>query len=273
MLLYPREAVVVAYDMYLECATGNLNGAWKVEKPVDFFTFREALGIQMLQYSPSNRKYPGDEAFRVSTQEPRHRRKDPKSSRPPTPKRLRRPERAPDDDTSSTLTPKDLQDASGRLCGLLDSYCEHVASMRRMAGENSRQCQVCGKNTYEICGKCNKALHYSNKQGGMTVPCFLAYHNTSFFGLSREDSPLVGRSKKQYKLPEKLIQDRHAEGMKNLHELASADLTSRPSSALAQATHTSTGNIQINSHPATAINNNNSNIRNLPDNGVNDRCI
>ncbi len=53
-------AVVVAYDMYLECSEGELEPAWKVEKPMDFWSFREKLSEQMLQYKPTRRKYPGD---------------------------------------------------------------------------------------------------------------------------------------------------------------------------------------------------------------------
>ena len=60
-------AVVVAYDIYKECCEGLMRaGEWKQE-PVDFYRFREKLALQMLTYSPKNRKYAGDERFRVST--------------------------------------------------------------------------------------------------------------------------------------------------------------------------------------------------------------
>ena len=62
-------AIVVAYDMYMEVAEGNINIEWKVENPVDFWTFCEQLSIQMLQYSPTARKYPGDEKMRSETQQ------------------------------------------------------------------------------------------------------------------------------------------------------------------------------------------------------------
>ena len=83
-------AVVVAYDMYLEVAEGKLDADWKDTKPLDFFSFRERLGIQMLQYSPCDRKYPGDENFRAATQQPKKRRPEistiAKSSAPATTK-------------------------------------------------------------------------------------------------------------------------------------------------------------------------------------------
>jgi hypothetical protein len=36
-------AVVVAYNMYLECCEGKLNAEWKIEKPFSFWRFREKL--------------------------------------------------------------------------------------------------------------------------------------------------------------------------------------------------------------------------------------
>lgn len=208
-------AVVVAYDIYLELSEGEVNEDWKT-KPVDFFAFRETLAIQMLQYSPTNRKYPGDSAFRLSTQQPKSRR-SPRRSRSSTPKRIKHSDNEDSASIASHLTSEDLEAAANRLCGRLDLYCEHVKSLCRMPGENSRVCVVCGRNCYEMCSKCGKALHYSKKQSDMQVPCFLAYHDTSFFGLSKEDWPLSGGKKKDWKIPDKETLEHHAEAMKELH--------------------------------------------------------
>jgi len=62
-------AIVTAYDMYLECAESNVNPDWKVKKPVSFHHFQERLAVQMLTYDPRKREYPGDEKFRISTQQ------------------------------------------------------------------------------------------------------------------------------------------------------------------------------------------------------------
>ena len=70
-------AIVVAYDMYLECTEGQLDASWRIKKLVDFFRFREKLGKQILTYSPKLCKYPGDQLFREATQTPkrdRHKR-------------------------------------------------------------------------------------------------------------------------------------------------------------------------------------------------------
>ena len=49
-------AIVVAYEMYLECAQGELRQEWKIDrkKIMDFHTFRERLLFQGLQYFPVN---------------------------------------------------------------------------------------------------------------------------------------------------------------------------------------------------------------------------
>ena len=67
-------SAAVLYDVYLECCEGSMDASWKIEPPVDFYTFHEKLGKPMLTHSPKDRKYPGDEKFRVSTQQPKIRR-------------------------------------------------------------------------------------------------------------------------------------------------------------------------------------------------------
>eukprot|EP00978_Attheya_sp_CCMP212_P048336 scaffold506263_cov224-Attheya_sp.AAC.1 len=68
-------SVVVAYDMYKECCEGDLDPEWKIEKPMDFYTFREKLSEQLLSYRPEARKYPGDENHRKSLQQSRQQRR------------------------------------------------------------------------------------------------------------------------------------------------------------------------------------------------------
>ena len=65
-------AIVTAYDIYLEVCEGKLDQEWKVENPVDFWTFRELLYIQMLDYDPKNCKYIGDTEMRPCTSQKRH---------------------------------------------------------------------------------------------------------------------------------------------------------------------------------------------------------
>jgi len=74
MLHAKAMAAVIAYDMYKECAEGHLRvGEWKLQKPVSFHCFRETLALQMMHYNPQKRMYPGDEKFRVSTQQHKKR--------------------------------------------------------------------------------------------------------------------------------------------------------------------------------------------------------
>ena len=63
--------------MYLECAEGEINPAWKVNEPVDFHTFCNILSKQMLSYNPKMQNYPGDNKMQVVTQQSRKRRHSP----------------------------------------------------------------------------------------------------------------------------------------------------------------------------------------------------
>ena len=74
-------AVVVAYDMYLEVAEGNLRGEWKLDEPMDFWRFRERIANGMLKYKPSAWKYPGDEKMRLLTQQSQRQRGAAKKTR------------------------------------------------------------------------------------------------------------------------------------------------------------------------------------------------
>jgi hypothetical protein len=63
-----------AYDMYMEVAEGDLKEEWQVAKPVDYQMWREVLSETMLHYNPRQRKYLGDDEFRLSTQQNRKQR-------------------------------------------------------------------------------------------------------------------------------------------------------------------------------------------------------
>lgn len=68
-------AIATAFDMYLECAEGTVDPAWKVDKPVTYYQFREQLATQKLRYTPADRRYPGDDEMHNATKKPKHKRK------------------------------------------------------------------------------------------------------------------------------------------------------------------------------------------------------
>ena len=200
MLHAKSMAVVIAYDLYLECAEGHMRaGEWKQAKPVSFHRFREKLATQMLEYDPRKRKYLGDERFRASTSQ--H-----KSRRPPLPTELSH-SGASGDSTVTSVTSKSIERASGRrLCGDLCPLIEHMSSIRPIPHRNSKVCVVCGKDCYHVCTKCigedgkaGVAMHAAPNLRGVGetgIPCYLHYHNTSFFGLARSDYRMAGISNK-----------------------------------------------------------------------------
>ena len=50
-------AVVVAHDMYLECAEGELNELWNIREPMKLWEFRENISEKILTYKPTSRLY------------------------------------------------------------------------------------------------------------------------------------------------------------------------------------------------------------------------
>ena len=49
--------VVVAHDMYLECAEGELNELWNIREPMKLWEFRENISEKILTYKPTSRLY------------------------------------------------------------------------------------------------------------------------------------------------------------------------------------------------------------------------
>ena len=84
-------AIVIAYDMYLEVTEGKLDKDWKIVYPVDFWTFRDVLSIQMLEYDPKNRRYPGDDSMRVCTKQNKNKRGEGDPEDPPNKRSRGRP--------------------------------------------------------------------------------------------------------------------------------------------------------------------------------------
>ena len=210
-------AVVVAYDMYLECCEGTLNPVWKVKRPVDFYTFREKLGTQMLHYNPTQRKYPGDEKFRVATQQPKKRRHVNVSRRLTNPTEE---SQATDSASSaaSVLTRDHFRNNTKRLCGDLTFLYRHVQSVKP-TDSSGRICVVCGLRCYSVCTACGEAMHRfppKNNKKKEAIPCFYHHHNTSFFGLSKRDASASGTKSKEWSFPSPNKMERHREDVQRI---------------------------------------------------------
>jgi len=187
-------AVVVAYDMYLECCEGNVDPAWKVEKPVDFFGFREQLALQMLQYTPKANAYPGDSKFRVATVVNKSRRMKKRSA-----SNASLSTSGTHGPTGVKVTQFDLDYASGRLCGDMNKLVEHQASLSRLPNGNTRLCAACGKPATHQCGLCpdKPALHTT-----IGSSCFTQWHNTQTFGMWKDDWRLSRGKRSTWTNPE-----------------------------------------------------------------------
>jgi len=203
-------AIAVAYDICREVCEGNLDPAFKVDKPVSFFRFREKLAKQMLHYSPKHRKYPGDNNFRCATQQPSRRR-----TPPPAPTRRSLLQSSSSDDAStlcSIATRDQVEAASDRLCGDLDTFEKHEASMTKI--QSYRSCIICGKSACWCCNKCpNKpVLHrVPPKRSTDNISCHIKHHNSIRYGITRAES-----SKRKWKEPSAAVSKAHAKQMKQV---------------------------------------------------------
>jgi hypothetical protein len=202
-------AIVVAYDMYQECAEGKICLDWKVDpkKVMDFHTFRDRLSTQGLAYSPINGRYPGDRAMRVYTKlslKERQRMFQEKA----IPKRSRgRPSNASIRTSStnkSVVTPEQFElgkrnRIKSRLCGDFGSLSDHLATFAEPAAKikYSKLCEWCGEPAYTQCLVCAVALHFypttgKNKGKG----CAIHYHNEMCFGLGFKDHQVLHKKAK-----------------------------------------------------------------------------
>lgn len=230
-------AVVVAYDIYLECCDGLMRaGKWKQKKPVDFYRFREKLALQMLTYTPEDRKYLGDEKFRASTTQHKARRpvwSQHSSSRSTS--------------SDSTLSHEEaIKKSTGkRLCGDLRPLIDHLSTVTTLPNRNAKVCVVCGKLCYHCCMKCvgpdgkvGVAMHashsLSNKgdgddASGPDVACFFHHHNTQYFGLTRNDYKIAGINKVDWKRPSPTQVQEHSRKVRRVLEQADNTIVNRVS--------------------------------------------
>ena len=62
-------SVVVAYDMYLKVAEGELDQTWKENNIIEFWTYCDLLSNQMVKYNPTHCKYAGGTNMRPAKQQ------------------------------------------------------------------------------------------------------------------------------------------------------------------------------------------------------------
>ena len=166
--------VVSAHDMYLEVASGVLNPAWKVNKPMSLHKFIMRLSEQMMAYDAANAALPSDtaiNAYTKLTQQQRVAREN---------QQQRRKRTAED---AGLVTLEQLEEActepatkdgtAPRLCADISTCRKHQKSSSKYEG--GKMCKVCGEKAYTICGMCGAALHCKRED-----TCFLDYHDMFF---------------------------------------------------------------------------------------------
>ena len=214
-------AIVTAYDMYQEAASGTLDPEWKLEKPMDFYTFRDRLSSQGLFYKPRNKHYPGDEMLRqntrLSTSQKRKKHQVASKSQRQT---------AASVASAGAHSVQAVEFASAkstkRLCGDFGQLADHLRSFvieqDKARIKSGAKCAWCSQLAYTKCVICDVPLHNFPAKGkcrGMS--CSLEYHNDIRFGLGFEDcKTLDSKAGVNWCMPSKATQKSNADHMKDL---------------------------------------------------------
>ena len=231
-MLHAKKMVgVIAYDMYLECCEGKINPLWKVDKPLNFWQFRDKLGQQMLSYTPKFCYYAGDERMRSFTSMNKNERKKKASIKTSSDRKRARSsiqssvsnvtENVDEDEQSDTDDAEECipttmdkkvtleqfkkmkEKKNSRLCGNMKCLQTHIDRLKKI--KCAKQCEVCGVDTYTVCTLCpgNPGIHFFPTKGiAKGKQCYLEFHSDEFFGLAKSDITLFhGKCRKDWKPP------------------------------------------------------------------------
>ena len=198
--------VVIAYDIYLDLAEGKVDPEWKVENPIDFWTFRDILSTQSLEYSPLLRKYLGDESFRVCTKQTQAQRQASVAGcTNGTSGNKRGRKKKGDDDGAEFIQAfkkaKTGRGSKSRLCGDLEKLNYHMNNVESGI-KHPHACVVCGEACYSKCNICGVYVHHNVACGLCKGKnCFFQYHDDGCFGVLKCDHELANINKADWKAP------------------------------------------------------------------------
>ena len=208
---------VMAFQMYEDCASGEVDPDWKVDKPLTHDDFRQKLGEQMCKYTAADRMYPGDQFCHKFTRLSQAKRQQRKKMQIDSLEKC--------DDDQFRVSYNHFLDAKNprgrdkipRLCG--DDLEMLKAHLRSFETSGSRGvCQVCGRIAFKVCKLCEQTRNDGKqvyccfrdpKEEGKTVKenhvsCCMDLHNDYYFGLTLNDRrELFGDHKTGFKKPTK----------------------------------------------------------------------
>ena len=185
-------AMSMAYSLYLHCAEGSVDPDWKVVA-VSGPKFRQKMSLQMVQYRPSEMKYPGDSRMRMATQMNKRKRGGLEGSLVEC------------DDHIKRVSYSQYLDEKQPRKGKVTRFCadnltllkKHLSSMKKVHGAS---CSMCGKLTYMECQLCQKHVCFKSGKGSTTLSCCIDFHDDLKYGLGVMDRvELFGVQKSKFK--------------------------------------------------------------------------
>ena len=203
-------AIVAVYDIYIECAEGELVSEWKY-KLIDFWTFRESLSNQMLKYNPIHREYHGDAQMIVCSQQHRNRHRNQDETEDLESATGRRNRGRPSRDSvkrrklfSTFFYAKRSRGENSRLLGDLQQLKKYVRAARHSI-KHPNNCVVCGGLAYSEHTVCQVYLHFNPTKGAhVGKHCFNDYHDDSYFELARCDHKISTTKKSEWSYPSRV---------------------------------------------------------------------
>ena len=185
-------AMSMAYSLYLHCAEGSVDPDWKVVA-VSGPKFRQKMSLQMVQYRPSEMKYPGDSRMRMATQMNKRKRGGLEGSLVECDDHIKRVSYSQYLDKKRPRKGKESRFCADNLTLLK----KHLSSMKKVHGAS---CSMCGKLTYMECQLCQKHVCFKSGKGAKTLSCCIDFHDDLKYGLSVMDRvELFGVQKSKFK--------------------------------------------------------------------------
>ena len=111
------------------------------------------------------------------------------------------PSRGKTDAITKSQFKKGVGGPRGRLCGDLTKLEKHLLSVQTGI-KHPKACHFCGEQCYTMCQICNAPLHFIPSRGASAGnTCFFDYHNSSLFGIGKEDCKLTQKRKSEWTFP------------------------------------------------------------------------
>jgi len=174
-------AMNMAYELYKECASGNMDPSWKLDKVLDGPDFRHRLSEQMCTYDPRLLHYHGDSNLRITSKINKARRGAGVGNNVVCDDGQ---QRVGFDDYLNEKKPRQRGAVSRFALESSEVLKKHLESMTKVG---PARCKVCMSKTFWRCSLCDARVCLKSGSGLNSLSCVLDYHSEDHYGLCKVD--------------------------------------------------------------------------------------